>query len=215
MGNPWWIAELIQRKIWRKAFSPLQIFQRYKNGFFFTQNLGRMCCQQSKFFEYAKVLIWEWWHYKRCSWPPLPLLVPTPVSELTVSLLATISAVPQGVLSAQLLEERKELCCEARNFYNCLCPQNQHLQTPGRLPVQVLYTHVHHFWIILFLQDVSCVLSCFFCKGIIFKMSITVFQASQNEIQLMSPGSVFWHKINLVFVLLKKKCSPSVFLNTF
>lgn len=135
--------------------------------------------------------------------------------ELTVSLLATISAVPQGVLSAQLREERKELCCEARKFYNCLCPQNQHLETPGRLLVQVLYTYTHHFWTIPFSQDVSCVLSCFFCEGIIFKMSITVFQASQNQMQVMPPASVFWHKINLVFMLLKTKCLPSVFLNTF
>lgn len=158
--------------------------------------------------EYAEVSIWGC-HFKRCWlwWQRfllLPLLIPTPVSELTISLLATISAVPPAVLSAQLWEERRELCCESRKFQNCLCPRNQHLVTPGILQVHVLYTRNLKSTVFEqeFSQDVSCAFSCFFCKGITFKMSITILQASlchRNQMQLMPPRSVFWHKIDLFF----------------
>lgn len=101
------------------TFNDMRSKRLFTNGFFSPRMLENVLWTK-QVFQYAKVSIWGC-HFKRCwfwwqKFLPLPLLIPTPVSQLTISLLPTISAVPQAVLSAQLGEERREQCWKSRKF---------------------------------------------------------------------------------------------------
>ena len=138
-------------------FNGMRSRRMFMNGFSYPK-CGEDVLQTKQVFVYAKFSIWGC-HFKRfwLWWQkilPLMLLIPTLVSELPVSLLAAIRAVPRAVLSAQRREERQELCCERRTFWNRLCPRYLLLVTPGRL--HVLHTHKYSFWTAVFSGCVLC-----------------------------------------------------------